>query len=63
MRHTKEFWNIIIDKIIMNLPKPFNKRISEMFDAFMKTKPIFQSPHSKDFMHPNDTMFTANPHE
>jgi hypothetical protein len=47
----------------MNLPRPFNKRICETIDAFMKTKPIFQSPHSKDFMHPNDTMFAANHHE
>ncbi len=47
----------------MNLPRPFNKRICEMIDAFVKTKPIFQSPHSKDFMHPNDIMFIANPHE
>jgi hypothetical protein len=63
MKRTKEFWNILIDRIVMNLPRPFNKRINEMIDAFMKTKPIFQSPHSKEFMHPNDTMFTASPHE
>lgn len=47
----------------MNLPRPFNKRIYEMIDAFVKTKLIFQSSHSKDFMHPNDTMYIVSPHE
>jgi len=51
MGHNEELWNMfIIDKVAMNLPRMFNMSIYKTIDAFMKTRPIFQPPHSRDFM-------------
>jgi hypothetical protein len=35
-----------------------SKNIYEMIDSFMKTKPIFQPPHFRDFMNLNDAMYS-----
>jgi len=40
----------IANKISMNLLRMFSRNIHEMINAFMKTRPIFQPPHSRDFM-------------
>jgi hypothetical protein len=51
MRHNEELWNMsTINKVAMNLPRMLNKNIYEMIYSFTKTRPIFQPPHSKDFM-------------
>ncbi len=41
----------------MNFQKVFSKNIYEMIDSFMKTKPIFQPLHFRDFMNPNNIMY------
>jgi hypothetical protein len=40
----------IANRISMNLLRMFSRNIHEMINAFMKTRPIFQPPHSRDFM-------------
>ncbi len=58
-RHNEELWNMFtIDRVSMNLPKVFYKNSYEMIDSFMKAKPIFQPPHFRDFMDPNDVMYS-----
>jgi hypothetical protein len=58
MGHNEELWSMFtIDRVSMNLPKVFNKNIYEMIDSFMKTKPIFQPPHFRDFMDLNDAVY------
>jgi hypothetical protein len=47
----------------MNLLVLFNKNIYEIIDALMKTIPIFQAPHSKDFMDLNHAMYTPTSQE
>jgi hypothetical protein len=41
----------------------FNRSIYKMIDAFMKTRPIFQPLHFKDFMDPTDAMYNPLFHE
>lgn len=47
----------------MNLFVLFSKNIYEIIDASMKTIPIFQAPHSKDFMDLNHVMYTPTSEE
>ncbi len=64
MGHNEFFQNMSIpDKVSMNLFRMFNKSIYEMIDAFMKTRPIFQPPHFRDFMDPIDAMYNPFVHE
>jgi hypothetical protein len=46
----KSYGMSTINKVPMNLPRMFNMSIYKTIDAFMKTRPIFQPPHSRDFM-------------
>jgi hypothetical protein len=39
------------DKVALNLPKSFNKKLYEMK---MGAKPIFKSPHTRDLMNQVD---------
>ncbi len=47
----------------MNLFVLFSENIYEIIDASMKTTPIFQAPHSKDFMDLNHAMYTPTSQE
>jgi hypothetical protein len=50
-KHNEKLWNMsIIDKVAMNLLRMFNINIYKTIDTFMKIRPLFQPPHSKDFM-------------
>jgi hypothetical protein len=55
MKHDEELWNMsTIDKVAMNLLRMFNRGIYETIYTFMKTRPIFQPPHSRGFMNQID---------
>jgi hypothetical protein len=41
----------------------FNRNIYKMIDAFMKTRPIFQPSHFKNFMDPIDAIYNPPLHE
>ncbi len=45
---------------MLNIPKLFNKVIYGMIDAFMSNKPTFDPSHSRNFMDPNDIVYTPN---
>jgi hypothetical protein len=47
----------IADKVSMKLLRMSNRSIYEMIDAFMKTRPVFQPSHSRDFMDPTDAVY------
>jgi hypothetical protein len=58
MGHNEEIWNVFItNRVNMNLLKVFRKNIYEMINSFMKTRPIFQPLHSRDFMDLNNAMY------
>jgi len=64
MGHNDFFWNMsITDKVSMNLFRMSNRSIYEMIDAFMKTRPIFQQLHSRDFMDLIDVVYNPLLHE
>jgi hypothetical protein len=64
MGHNDFFWNMSsTDKVSMNLFRMSNRSIYEMIDAFMKTRPIFQQLHSKDFMDPTNVVYNPLLHE
>jgi hypothetical protein len=44
------------DKVALNLPKSFNKKLYEMK---MGGKPIFKSPHTRDLMNQVDKILTT----
>ncbi len=53
------FWNMCAtNRLTSNLPRLFNKSIFKMIDSFMNRRPIFEPPHSHDFMDPNDNVYT-----
>ncbi len=43
----------ITNRVNMNL-----LNIYEMINSFVKTRPIFQVSHSRDFMDPNNAMYS-----
>jgi len=45
------------NRLASNLPRLFNKNIFEMIDLLMNNPPIFQLPHSRDFMDFNDNIY------
>ncbi len=58
------FWNMsIASKVSMNLLRMSNRSIYEMIENFMKTRPIFQPPHCRDFMGPTDAVYNPFFHE
>jgi hypothetical protein len=64
MGHNDFFGNMsIVNKISMNLLRMSNRNIYEMIDAFMKIRPIFQQPHSRDFMDLTNAMYKPLLHE
>jgi hypothetical protein len=64
MGHNEFFRNMsIIDKVSMNLLRMFNRSIYKMIDTFMKTRPIFQPSHFRDFMDPTDVVYNPLLHE
>lgn len=53
------FWNMCAaNRLASNLPRLFNKSIFKMIDSFMSKRPIFEPPHSYDFMDPNYNVYT-----
>jgi hypothetical protein len=60
MGHNEEFWNMFgTNRVNINLLKVIGKNIFEMINSFVKTRPIFQASHSRDFMYPKNAMYIA----
>jgi hypothetical protein len=58
----EEFWNMsITNRVNMNLSKAFRKNIYEIINSFMKTRPIFQPSHFRDFMDLNNVVYIPPP--
>jgi hypothetical protein len=55
----EDFWNMCAtNRLASNLPRLFNKSIFKMIHSFMSRRPIFEPPHSCDFMDPNYNVYT-----
>jgi hypothetical protein len=51
MRQNDHFWSMFAtNKLAYLSPVLFNKNIFKIIDSFMSNQPIFQPPHSRDFM-------------